>query len=228
MTGEIDVAESLREAILRGDYIAGQRLVEADLCEHFGTTRFIIRTALQSLAAQGLVEVRRNRGARVRTVSLDEAIEITEVRRALEGLCAARAAQRATREDRTELRRIVRAMKAAWKGGELLQYSELNGTLHATIRSIAKHETSARILNQLRGQMVRHQFHLALVPGRPAVSLPQHEAIVDAVVAGDPEAAEQAMHRHIDSVIEALRADASRAPVTRPPGGRSDARRAQS
>jgi DNA-binding GntR family transcriptional regulator len=218
MTGEIDVAESLREAILRGDYIAGQRLVEADLCEHFGTTRFIIRTALQSLAAQGLVEVRRNRGARVRMVSLDEAIEITEVRRALEGLCAARAAQRATRQDRAELRQIVRDMKAAWKNGELLQYSELNGKLHATIRAIAQHETSARILNQLRAQMVRHQFHLALA---------QHEAIVDAVVAGKPEAAEQAMHRHIDSVIEALRdLDAAHAPV--PPGGRSDAHRAQS
>ena len=117
----------------------------------------------------------------------------------------------------------------AWKAGELLLYSDLNGALHATIRAIAKHETSARILNQLRGQMVRHQFHLALVPGRPAVSFPQHEAIVEAVVAGDADAAEQAMHRHIDSVIEALRAlDASRAPVTGPPGGRTDARRAQS
>jgi DNA-binding GntR family transcriptional regulator len=107
VTGEIDVADSLRDGILRGDYVAGQRLVEADLCERFGTTRFIIRSALQSLAAQGLVEVRRNRGARVRTVTIDEAIEISEVRRALEGLCAARAAERATRDDRDELRRIV-------------------------------------------------------------------------------------------------------------------------
>ncbi len=225
MTGEIDVADSLRAAILRGDYVAGQRLVEADLCEHFGTTRFIIRTALQSLAAQGLVEVRRNRGARVRTVTIAEAIEITEVRRALEGLCAARAAERATRADRAELRRIVRAMKAAWKAGELLQYSELNATLHGAVQAIAQHETSMRILDQLRGQMVRHQFHLALVPGRPAVSMPQHEAIVEAIITGDPAAAELAMRRHIDSVIEALRAlPAAHAPVTRPTGGGSDAR----
>jgi DNA-binding GntR family transcriptional regulator len=212
MTGEIDVADALREAILRGDYVAGQRLVEADLCERFGATRFIIRTALQSLAGQGLVEVLRNRGARVRTVTIDEAIEITEVRRALEGLCAARAAERATRQDRAELRQLVVSMKAAWKAGELMRYSELNGELHAAIRSIADHQTSARILEQLRGQIVRHQFHLALVPGRPAVSLPQHEAVVAAIAAGDPAAAEHAMHVHIDSVIEALRAlPASRA-----------------
>jgi DNA-binding GntR family transcriptional regulator len=212
VTGEIDVAEALREAILRGDYVAGQRLVESDLCEDFGTTRFIVRTALQALAAQGLVEVLRNRGARVRTVSLEEAIEITEVRRALEGLCATRAAQRATREDRAALRQIAADMKAAFKAGELMRYSELNAALHGAVRTIAGHRTAAKIIEQLRGQMVRHQFRLALVPGRPAVSLPQHEAIVAAIVAGDPDAAERAMHAHIDSVIEALRdLDAARA-----------------
>jgi DNA-binding GntR family transcriptional regulator len=204
VTGEIDVADSLRQAILRGDYVPDQRLVEADLCERFGTTRSVIRTALQYLAAQGLVEVLRNRGARVRTVSIDEAIEITEVRRALEGLAAARAAKRATRQDRAELREIVRSMKAALKAGDPMRYSELNRSLHTAIGRTAEHDTSARIIEQLRGQMVRHQFHLALVPGRPAVSLPQHEAIVEAIVAGDAAAAEQAMHRHIDSVLEAL------------------------
>lgn len=205
VTGEHDVADALREAILRGDYVAGQRLVETDLCERFGATRFTIRTALQTLAAQGLVEVLRNRGARVRTVTIEEAIEITEVRRALEGLCAARAASRATKDDKARLKHIVTEMKAAWKAGELLRYSELNGELHGAVRSIADHQTAARIIEQLRGQIVRHQFRLALLPGRPAVSLPQHEAIVAAIAAGDPEAAERAMYEHIDSVIEALR-----------------------
>jgi DNA-binding GntR family transcriptional regulator len=206
MSGEIDLVDSLRQAILRGDYVAGQRLVEADLRERFGATRFVIRSALQFLSAEGLVEVRRNHGARVRTVSIEEAIEITEVRRALEGLCAARAAERATRTDRRELREMVRTMKAAAKAGELVRYSELNGSLHAAVRSVAHHETSARILEQLRGQIVRHQFQLALVPGRTSVSLPQHEAIVAAIVAGDGEAAEAAMHTHLDSVIDGLRA----------------------
>ena len=128
------------------------------------------------------------------------------MRRALEGLCAARAASRASRADKTAPgTQIVTDMKAAWKGGELLRYSELNGELHGAIRSIANHQTAARIIEQLRGQIVRHQFRLALLPGRPAVSLPQHEAIVTAIAAGDPQAAERAMHEHIDSVIEALR-----------------------
>lgn len=212
MATDTDVAAELRAAILRGDYVAGQRLVEADLCERFGASRFVIRTALQTLAGQGLVEVRRNQGARVRLVTIEEAIEITEVRRGLEGLCAARAAERATTEDRAELRGIVKQMKAAARGGDPAGYNDLNAQLHASIRRIAAHETSSRLIEQLRSQVVRHQYRLALVSGRTSVSLPQHEAIVAAIVAGDPKTAEEAMCAHIDSVIASLHELSTSAP----------------
>ena len=200
------VAAAIRIAILQGEYAPAQRLIEADLCERFGTSRFIVRAALQELSAQGLVEFQRNRGARVREVSLAEAIEITEVRQLLEGLEAARAALRINKAEAAALRGIVTDMHAAVAGSELLRYSELNASLHVAIRDIAAHETSARLLRQLRDQTVRHQFSLSLVPGRPAVSLPQHEAIVAAVTAHDPDAAERAMHDHLQSVIDALQA----------------------
>lgn len=207
------VAADVRAAILAGEYAPGQRLIEADLCERFATSRFIARYALQELAAQGLVEFERNRGARVRDISIDEAIEITEVRRLLEGLEAARAAERITREQAVMLRQVVRDMRAAVTAAEPLRYSELNARLHSAIRDIAAHQTSARLLTQLRDQTVRHRFSLSLVPGRPLVSLPQHEAIVAAVTARDPGAAVIAMHHHLDSVItafQALRAAATR------------------
>ena len=200
------VTEALRAAILAGEYAPKQRLVEIDLCERFDTSRFILRTALQELAAQGLVEFQRNRGARVRDVSLAEAIEITEVRILLEGLLAARAAERVTKSDTVMLRKIVKDMRTAVEKSELLVYSELNARLHGSIRDIASHETAARLLRQLRDQTVRHQFTLSLVPGRPTVSLPQHEAIVAAIVAREPGEAERAMHAHLRSVIEAFRA----------------------
>jgi DNA-binding GntR family transcriptional regulator len=200
------VTEALRAAILTGEYAPRQRLVEIDLCERFGTSRFILRAALQELSAQGLVEFQRNRGARVREVSLDEAIEITEVRILLEGLLAARAAERVSRPDVAMLREIVKDMRAAVGKSELLAYSDLNARLHAAIRDIAAHETASRLLRQLRDQTVRHQFSLSLVPGRPKVSLPQHEAIVAAITARKPEEAQQAMHEHLQSVIQAFRA----------------------
>ncbi len=200
------VTEALRAAIVAGEYAPRQRLVEIDLCERFGTSRFVLRSALQDLAAQGLVEFQRNRGARVRDVSLAEAIEITEVRILLEGLVAARAAERVTKSEAAMLRKIIKDMRAAVNKSELLPYSDLNALLHGSIRDIAAHETASRMLRQLRDQTVRHQFSLSLVPGRPAVSLPQHEAIVAAITAREPEQAERAMHAHLQSVVEAFRA----------------------
>lgn len=200
------VTEALRAAILAGEYAPRQRLIEADLCDRFGTSRFILRSALQDLAGQGLVEFQRNKGARVREISLAEAIEITEVRILLEGLVAARAAERVTRSDSAMLRKLVRDMRTAVDRSELMAYSDLNARLHSAIRDIAAHETASRLLRELRDQTVRHQFSLSLVPGRPSVSLPQHEAIVAAITAREPQDAERAMHRHLQSVIEALRA----------------------
>lgn len=198
------VADALRDAIVDGEFAPNQRLVEADLSERFGASRGSIRTALLELGAEGLVERVQNRGARVRAISLAEAIEITEVRMVLEGLCAAKAATRLTEDDRDRLRGIGTAMQAAVRSGDLLGYSELNRQLHALIRRLGGQSTAQTILERLRGQNVRHQFRLALHPGRAAVSLPQHLEIIEAMCAGEAEAAEAAVRRHLHSVIETL------------------------
>ena len=88
MADEGGVLDELRAAILAGEFVAGQRLVEVDLCERFGCGRFAVRAAIPVLDSEGLVDVQRHRGARVRIIPLAEAIEITEVRRLLEGLIA--------------------------------------------------------------------------------------------------------------------------------------------
>jgi DNA-binding GntR family transcriptional regulator len=204
VTDDVAVLDALRAAILDGEFAAGQRLVEIDLCERFGCSRFAVRAAIPVLASEGLVELQRHRGARVRVIPLAEAIEITEVRRLLEGLTAARAAERATPAQVAELQQIIQEMRDAVAAAELLRYSDANARLHGLVRAIAAHQTATGIIELLRAQLVRHQFALALVPGRPAVSLDQHERIVAAIAAGDPAAAEAAMRDHITSVIDAL------------------------
>jgi DNA-binding GntR family transcriptional regulator len=200
----VPVVDAIRAAIADGEFVPNQRLVEADLSERFGASRTNVRTALVQLAGEGLVERVQNRGARVRAVSLAEAVEITEVRMALEGLCAAKAAERLTDADRHRLREIGDAMRAAVASGDLLGYSELNRRLHGLVLSLAGQTTAAAILERLRGQSVRHQFRLAMHPGRPAISLPQHLEIIEALCAGDADGAEAAMRRHIRSVIDTL------------------------
>jgi DNA-binding GntR family transcriptional regulator len=199
------VRDDLREAILRGDYLPGERLVEAQLIERFSASRFTVRAVLQELTAEGLVGMEKNRGAHVRKVSLDEAVEITEVRMVIEGLMAARAAERVTTQQAADLEEIASQMREAVAAGEHRRYSDLNQRLHSLIREISGHQTADRIVQTLRGQLVRHQFTLSLLPGRPQVSLPQHERVVAAIRSRDPKAAEEAMREHIASVIDALR-----------------------
>jgi DNA-binding GntR family transcriptional regulator len=200
------VRDALREAILRGEYLPGERLVEAQLCARLESSRFNVRAALQDLSGEGLIEMQRNRGAQVRKVSTAEAVEITEVRMVVEGLIAARAAERVDPDRATELDEIGVLMRRAVDAGEYRRYSDLNQRLHALVRQIGGHGTADRIVETLRGQIVRHQYMLSLVPGRPERSLPQHERIIAAIRDRDPKAAEDAMREHISSVIEALRA----------------------
>ncbi|MDT7684203.1 MAG: hypothetical protein QOG57_4513 [Pseudonocardiales bacterium] len=200
----VPVVDGIRAAIADGEFVPDQRLVEADLSERFGASRASVRTALVQLTSEGLVERVQNRGARVRAISLAEAIEMTEVRMALEGLCAAKAAERLTDDNRDQLRGIGSAMQTAVAAGDLLGYSEQNKELHALIRALGGQTTARAILERLRGQNVRHQFQLAMQPGRAAASLPQHLEIIETLCAGDPDAAEAAMRRHLRSVIDTL------------------------
>ncbi|MFF4526787.1 GntR family transcriptional regulator [Streptomyces bluensis] len=216
-TGRSVVGAGIRQALASGDMVPGQRLIEQELSDTFHATRSSVREALQDLAAEGLVELIPRRGARVRVVSVEEAIQITECRASLEGLCAARAARLATEEERKALREIGDRMREAVGDGALDTYSLLNRRLHETIARISGQKVAEGLLDRLNAQMVRHQFRLSLRPGRPTRSLPQHLEIIDAIGAGDAPAAEAAARAHLDSVIAELRATPDRPePATGP------------
>ena len=195
----------LRQAILGGDMAPGQRLVEEELAGMLAVTRASLRAALFDLAAEGLVERIPNRGARVRAITLDEAIAITECRMALEGLCAAKAAERITASAAARLRQLGEDMERSVADGEPLKYSALNHELHRLIREISAQTIAAGLLERLNGQLVRHQFQLSLRPGRPQASLPEHLAMIAAIAGRRPAEAEEATRRHLHSVITALR-----------------------
>jgi DNA-binding GntR family transcriptional regulator len=146
--------DNLRHAIVRGELLPGQRLVEADLAQRFGAARAAIREALVQLESEGLVERQRNRGASVRPITLDEAIEITEARAVLEGLCAAKAAALITDDQRQELRQLGRDMQRAVEEGDVVRYGDLTQELHIAIREIAAQKTVAALLDRLRSQSV--------------------------------------------------------------------------
>jgi len=197
--------ERLYQAILRGDFQPNERLIELDLAQLYNVGRAAIRTTLARLEQDGLVEREPNRGARVRAISEEEAVETLEARAVLEGLAARYAARNVTDADIADLRAIVGEMEARLAEGDLLGISEGNTRLHSRLLQIANNKTVARLIERLHAQHIRSQFRLILVPGRPPRSVAEHRAIVEAVASRDPAAAEAAMRSHLANTVETLR-----------------------
>jgi DNA-binding GntR family transcriptional regulator len=153
------------------------------------------------------VEIQPNRGARIRAIPVEEALERAELRVVLEGFVAARAAERVTPDEARELRKIAAQMRRAVRNVELQEYGDLNAELHRRISAISAHATAAAAIERLQWQVVRHQYVRILRGGRPAVSLGQHGAIVDAICRHDAAGAEAAMRTHVDSVADVFRAE---------------------
>ena len=199
-----DVTARLREAITRGRLTPNERLVEADLAGAYRVNRAHIRTALAMLDQEGLVVRERNRGARVRAVSDAEALEIAETRLVIETMVARQAAERIDAASRKALRAIEADMRAAVAAEDYGRFSECNAALHREIQRIANNATATRILDTLKSHLVRLQYRVILLPGRPQTSLAEHRAVIDAVCKGDGAAAEAAMRRHMESFTRLL------------------------
>ena len=201
----LEVYRRLREAIVRGRFQPNERLVEADLARLLGAGRTTIRAALVRLDQEGMVTREPNRGARVRLLSDREALEIEEVRAALEQLIARHAAANVTSEDLRDLNRMLAEMRRHVEQSDPLGYSELNGRFHQRIWAIADHRTASGLVATLKSQAIRFQYRTILQPGRTQRSLHEHEAIVQALAERDPDACEAAMRDHLSHVVETLR-----------------------
>ncbi len=199
------LTQLIKDAILDGQFAPNQRLIEADLSESYGASRAAVRSALMNLTAEGIVERLPNRGARVRAISVAEAIEIVEARIGLESLCARKAAQKVTPAQGDRLRALRGEIEEAVESGDLVGYAHLNQDLDRVLREISEHATATQLLERLNAQSARHQFRLAYAPGRAAQSAPEHVAIIDAVLDHDPDAAEKATREHLAGIIAVLR-----------------------
>lgn len=204
MTSNESHVDQLRNDILNGVFAPGERLIEIDLAERYSCGRGAIRAALVQLESEVLIDRKANRGAVVHRIDVAEAIEITEARAALESLIAGRAARNSTTRDAAALRRIINDMRIAVAGDDAPGYSQLNRRLHETLQTVSGHKVAHGLVANLRNRGLQNQFRLSMMPGRQEVSLEQHAAIVEAVVAGDEEAAAAAMSKHLSSVIEVL------------------------
>lgn len=201
-----DPTAGIRNAIVEGEILPNERLIEEDLCKRFDANRGSVRLALARLEQEGLVTREPNRGARVRFVPPEEAIQIMQARVMLEALAARYAAQRITAEELAVLREILVETQRLAAAGDLFGCSTANMRLHASIVEYARHPITAKLLDSLRAQSVVYQFQMILEPGRVDVLLHTHSEVVEAIASRDPDIAERVMRKHLENVVDALKA----------------------
>lgn len=191
---------ALHELILGGELAPGARLGEAELAQRLRVSRTPVREALSRLAAEGLVEIVPNRGARVTTWTVAELEGVFELRASLEPQLTGYAAAKVTREDMELLDDLARQMLAVGSPGpgqDLDALVPLNRAFHDRLVQAAGHPALATALAAaIRPPIVRRNFH-AYDAASLRRSLAHHAEIVAALRAGDARWAQAVMTAHI-------------------------------
>lgn len=197
------LAARLREDLRRGEYHPRERLIESDLVARYGVPRATVRSSLLLLAAEGLIDRSPNRGASVRSLTIDEGIELAEVRRELEALCARDASERADPEERRRLGQAIEVLRYAVESDDLHTYRQSSIAFHEAVITMAHHESARRQLAAIRHHNLQRHFPAAF-QGPWSESEIDHIAIGEAIIEGRASDAADAMHRHLSRVIEFL------------------------
>ncbi|HUY20479.1 MAG TPA: GntR family transcriptional regulator [Candidatus Binataceae bacterium] len=184
------VAETIRRRIQNGRYASGRRLIEADLTGELGVSRGPVREALRRLAAEGMLELVPNRGARVPGLS---AAGVEELLAVLEPLVVAGAEAAARRASQPEIKRRLRAALIATRAFERRTRGKLtvadcmdeNGRFHEALAALSGNRLLAKLVSQLQVNMFRLAYHNPRIPADPERWTFNHGAILEAVIAGE-------------------------------------------
>lgn len=200
------IAESILKGIHEGQYAPGQRLVEADITQELGVSRGPLREAFRRLAADGILDIQVHKGAAVRRHSRAELAELFRVREVLEGLAARIAAERIDRPGVKQ--RVLAALRHLHRAGPLfdvLDHIEDNESFHRTIFELSGNRFLQRVMTPLQMPTYRAAFFRLFRSANRQRSLDQHIAILEAILAGNPDRAEKEMRKHVQDTEELSR-----------------------
>jgi DNA-binding GntR family transcriptional regulator len=192
--GQTDAYALILQAIDVGVFKPGDRLVESDLADRFGVSRTPIREALQRLETQNLL-TRDGRSLIVASLSHNEMAELYAVRSELEGLAARLAAQHASAEEVLVLREMVQEDRKLTDDPSAL--SRANRRFHKQIHLASHNRFLVRQLDLVHRSMALMATTSLAAEGRGEVAMEEHNAIVEAIAAGDQDGAQQALRDHI-------------------------------
>jgi DNA-binding GntR family transcriptional regulator len=201
-TPGVTLAESLRrkleEAIAAGRLEPGSRLDEQEIAQRFGVSRTPVREAFRLMAANNLVELRGRQGATVRAIKAQALIEMFQVMAELEGLCARLAARRMSQAWGNEISKINQRLVAAGETRNIDVFYDINQEFHEAIYEASRNTFLADQTRKLRNQVAAYRRQVTRMPNRIADTVREHEAIMQAILAHDPELAHSTMRDHVN------------------------------
>lgn len=188
---------ALRDMIVEGELVGGQRLKEAELCRTLGISRTPLREAFKVLAGEGLIDIQPNRGASVAGADAGEIVELFTVIAELESLAAATCARSISAEDLARLELLHRELLRQHAAANLHEYFALNDRIHRAVVLAAGNrvlvDTHRRLLERAR----RTRYQALLVAGRRDESVAEHEALMAAIRNREPAKAARIARQHV-------------------------------
>lgn len=193
------VFKTLRQAILKGDMVPGERLMEIQLAKKLGVSRTPIREAIRKLELEGLVTMVPRKGAEVAGITEKNLRDVLEVRRALEELAIELACERIHEDMVTELVAAERDFKDATAGSDAIKIAQMDEKFHDIIFQATENDKLVQMLNNLREQMYRYRLEYIKDEKTRQTLLAEHEEIINAIQSRQVTQAKSAIRSHIDN-----------------------------
>jgi DNA-binding GntR family transcriptional regulator len=178
-----EILSRLRDYVVEGNIAEGARVPERQLCELFGISRTPLREALKVLAAEGLIDLLPNRGARVRQLSRRDLGELFEVMGGLESLAGRLACESVTDEEIAEIERLHYEMYGYYLHRDMHNYFQANQRIHEKIVEASRNDVLRATYANFAGRIrrVRYSANFARKRQRWGEAMREHEAILDAL-----------------------------------------------
>jgi DNA-binding GntR family transcriptional regulator len=200
-----EVVDVIRQMIVDGHLEPGQKIPEKELCEKFDISRTPLREALKALAAEGMLELLPQRGARVAILEDEEVAELFPIIAAMEALAGELACDRITDPHVEEIRRMHERMAAAFGQSDRLEYATLNRAIHMAIFDAAGNATLIALYRNMELKIRNIRHTMRQLPDDWKQALDDHNEMLDALVARDRMRLSAIMKQHVLNTAEAVR-----------------------
>ena len=196
-----DLTSFLRNAIVSGKLMQGEKLSETSFQKKFGISRSPIREALRVLEQEGLVVILPRRGAYVNKITLDELNETTVVVATLEGLAARIALPQLTEKNFIKMVRLVKKMEEQVKEFAINDYTTTHNDFHETFILPCNNRVLIDSIGKLRRRYVRPRVTSYYFVNNIEDAVKGHLRIIDALKKGDPQEVEKVVKNHIMNAL---------------------------